>query len=159
MKTGLLALDIATTTGHAFLSRPGVAPVSGIFTVAPGNKDSAQYFLQFEQLITDLINLHNPHTIIFEAPFVGSMKNLNTARRLIGFAVIAELVALKLGVLRVLEVHNASVKKHFTGNGRADKQDMIFECQRRGWEPIDDNEADALAILCLGMSVLNGVEI
>jgi len=40
----------------------------------------------------------------------------------------------------------ASVKKSFTGNGRASKDDMKIECSRRGVDPIDDNHADAVAV-------------
>ncbi len=159
MTKGLLALDLATTLGWAYLSSPGQAPVSGTHKIIPTDKSGAGYFVAFEKFIGDLIVLHNPHTIVFEAPFVGAIRNLNTARRLIGFVVLTELVAHKKGVPRIREVNNSSVKKFFTGNGRADKKDMIFKCRSKGWYPKDDNEADALAILCLGVSVIHGVEI
>jgi Holliday junction resolvasome RuvABC endonuclease subunit len=39
------------------------------------------------------------------------------------------------------------IKKSFTGKGNAPKEAMIAEARRRGYEPVDDNEADAIAIL------------
>ena len=41
------------------------------------------------------------------------------------------------------------IKRYWTGKGNAKKEAMIAEAVRRGYEPADDNEADALAILCL----------
>lgn len=39
------------------------------------------------------------------------------------------------------------IKKHFTGNGNAEKADMIKACQALGYEPDTHNAADAIAIL------------
>jgi Holliday junction resolvasome RuvABC endonuclease subunit len=41
----------------------------------------------------------------------------------------------------------ATIKKHATGKGNAGKEEMIAAARARGYSPIDDNEADALAIL------------
>ena len=40
-----------------------------------------------------------------------------------------------------------TIKKHATGKGNASKDDMVAVAKARGYFPIDDNEADALAIL------------
>ena len=40
-----------------------------------------------------------------------------------------------------------TIKKHATGKGNASKDEMIASVQSRGHTPIDDNEADALALL------------
>jgi hypothetical protein len=39
------------------------------------------------------------------------------------------------------------IKKFWTGKGNATKDDMIAEARARGFDPVDDNEADALALL------------
>ena len=44
-----------------------------------------------------------------------------------------------------------TVKKAWTGKGNATKDDMIAEAERRGMKVIDDNHADALAILAYGV--------
>jgi len=45
-------------------------------------------------------------------------------------------------------VHTATLKKYITGNGRASKQDMMnWFAETVGREPVDDNEADAMALL------------
>lgn len=40
-----------------------------------------------------------------------------------------------------------TIKKHATGKGNANKDLMVQAAQKRGFAPIDDNEADALALL------------
>ena len=44
-----------------------------------------------------------------------------------------------------------TIKKAATGKGNADKEAMIAACRARGIEPVDDNEADAVALLHLTM--------
>lgn len=44
-----------------------------------------------------------------------------------------------------------TIKKHATGKGNANKEDMIEAAIRRGHRPADDNEADALALLYWAM--------
>ena len=40
-----------------------------------------------------------------------------------------------------------TIKKHATGKGNAGKDEMIAAAKARGHDPVDDNEADALALL------------
>ena len=40
-----------------------------------------------------------------------------------------------------------TIKKHATGKGNADKDELIAAARSRGHDPKDDNEADALALL------------
>ena len=40
-----------------------------------------------------------------------------------------------------------TIKKHATGKGNAGKDEMITSVRERGHTPVDDNEADALALL------------
>ena len=40
-----------------------------------------------------------------------------------------------------------TIKRHATGKGNANKDSMIAAARSRGFDPTDDNEADALALL------------
>ncbi|MBN4688608.1 hypothetical protein, partial [Escherichia coli] len=40
-----------------------------------------------------------------------------------------------------------TIKKHVTGKGNASKDEMMVAMRARGYQPADDNEADALALL------------
>jgi hypothetical protein len=47
-----------------------------------------------------------------------------------------------------------TIKKFITGCGNASKQDVINAVQTRGYRPIDDNEADAIALALLAENTL-----
>jgi hypothetical protein len=49
-----------------------------------------------------------------------------------------------------------TIKKFWTGSGRAKKPDMIAEAQKRGYELVDDNQADAVALYVYAQEVLFG---
>lgn len=40
-----------------------------------------------------------------------------------------------------------TIKHHVTGKGNADKEAVIAAVRALGFDPVDDNEADALALL------------
>ena len=46
---------------------------------------------------------------------------------------------------------------HASGKGNADKQAVIAAMRERGFEPADDNEADAIAILLWALETNGGV--
>ena len=50
-----------------------------------------------------------------------------------------------------------TIKRFATGKGNADKQAMIAAMRERGFEPADDNEADAIAILLWALETNSGV--
>jgi hypothetical protein len=48
-----------------------------------------------------------------------------------------------------------AIKKNATGKGNATKAEMIAYAKLQGFTPVDDNEADALAILFLALRSTN----
>lgn len=48
-------------------------------------------------------------------------------------------------------------KRHACGKGNADKQAVIAAMRARGFEPADDNEADAIAILLWAIETAGGM--
>ncbi len=50
-----------------------------------------------------------------------------------------------------------TIKRFATGKGNADKAAMITAVRERGFEPADDNEADAIAILLWALDTNGGV--
>ena len=51
-----------------------------------------------------------------------------------------------------------TIKRFATGKGNADKQAMIAAMRERGFEPANDNEADAIAILLWALETNGGVQ-
>ena len=50
-----------------------------------------------------------------------------------------------------------TIKRFIAGKGNADKDAVIAAIRARGFEPADDNEADALAILLWAIETAGGV--
>jgi hypothetical protein len=50
-----------------------------------------------------------------------------------------------------------TIKRHITGKGNADKQAVITAVRERGFNPADNNEADAIAILLWAIDTRGGV--
>jgi Holliday junction resolvasome RuvABC endonuclease subunit len=50
-----------------------------------------------------------------------------------------------------------TIKRFATGRGNAGKADVIAAMRARGFQPADDNEADALAILLWAVETAGGV--
>lgn len=149
----VLALDVATVTGFA-VDRPagGDAPTTGAFRVKVVDEDLGAAFLDFEERVEDLIAVHQPAVLAFEAPLVigggrGTTRptNHNTIRLLFGLAAIAELVGTRRQ-LRVFEAHIGTVRRHFCGSGRADKADVMARCRLLGWDVKTNDAADGAAI-------------
>ena len=47
-------------------------------------------------------------------------------------------------------INVVTIKKHMTGKCNANKQEMILAAYERNFDPVDDNEADALGVLLFG---------
>ena len=170
----VLALDVATVTGWAVgpigAAAPATAleasagitdpqPLSGTHRIGiKGTKDGA-FFSAYEHWLRDLVAVHAPDYIVYEAPYISTDKHIKTARRLLGMAAITEMTAHQLGV-KVFEANNATVRKHFCGKGNAPRGELKRmvqeECTRRGWVFTDDNEADALSLFDYAKACLVG---
>ena len=48
-----------------------------------------------------------------------------------------------------------TIKKFMTGKGNATKDEMILAARLRGFDPKSDDEADAIAIMLLGLTDFN----
>lgn len=141
-----LALDLGTTTGYAWTAVNGCV-VSGTWDLRPKKYEGGGFrFIKFRAQL-DALHAQHPISIVwFEA-----------VRRHAGTDA-AHVYGGLMGVLQEWCDRNGvpyegvpvqTIKKGWTGKGNAKKDLMISECMRRGFEPTDDNEADAIALLCL----------
>ena len=147
----VLTLDLATRTGWANalcgFVRSGYRDFPEEKGEAPGTR-----FVRFRNWLREMVDTETPpELVVIEKPLIGTMKNADVARIAFGFAAITEEVCARYGV-RFYAIHNATIKKHATRSGNADKRRMIcaanrlFE-KRIGREVIDNNEADALCVM------------
>lgn len=133
----VLAFDLARRTGWA--SSDGR---SGVHEIAP--KGSCRSALLHGMLMWTprLIAQIRPRVIAYEQLFLRGPNS----RQLFGYAGILEAVAEGMGV-PVLDVHNSKIKGFIAGDGGASKEKVMAAVRQRGYEPADDNEADAIALM------------
>lgn len=170
MGGGTLALDLGRHLGWAAVGRAGIdAWPAGMFfrgrtpprpqielgtiIVAEPSTPHGRYFLSFENVLCDLLDRYRPRAVAYEAAIAahkggknGRGEGIEAVRRLVGMSSIVDLRCADQGI-PAFEIHNGTVKKQFTGNGRAEKPDMVAACILRGWAPDDANAADAAAVL------------
>lgn len=158
----IVALDLATVTGVA-VGSPNSDPVSWSVDLGKGLKslkgdDKNDLIFSKALVLTDtLIREHQPDFVAIEAA-VGGPK---TSHFLVGLLACVRGCVANRKVDRQIYAISA-IRKHFTGRAwttkdfpalsrpaakRAIKQEVIKRCHLLGWEPEDDNAADALALL------------
>lgn len=145
MITTILALDLGTSTGWA-LRTPDGAIASGTQSFRPQRfEGGGMRYLRFRRWISELQeSFPELQTLYFEE-----------VRRHAGVDAAHVYGGLLATLSAWCEHHNVpyqgvpvgTIKKHATGKGNASKAEMIAAMRRRGHSPVDDNEADALAIL------------
>jgi len=130
----------------------------------PGDDDGKVGVLFHDWLDAIMGECGGPDWAVFEAPFIprGAISvNNATIRRLYGLAMIAQMVAHNWGA-KCREVDTASVAKHFTGQARwggreAKKAATRRVCERYGWAPVTEDEADALAVLVYAEALIDPI--
>jgi Holliday junction resolvasome RuvABC endonuclease subunit len=147
--TSILFLDLATVSGWAFWATGLGRPQSGVLRMPKTGEDVGWFVHDYYGKLGDLLTLQQPGLIVFEAPLLrAGNTSIDTARKLMGLAIITEF-ACRERRLKYREANNASIRKHFVGKGRGDRKTLkamtLDACRDRGWNPCDDNEADALA--------------
>nr|WP_308006161.1 hypothetical protein [Xanthomonas albilineans] len=145
MNTTILALDLGTRTGWALQHSDGTI-TSGTEPFTPQRfEGGGMRFLRFKRWLNEVLSTANPiHTVYFEE--VRRHAGVDAAHAYGGF--MGHLTAwCEHHQIPYQGVPVGTIKKHATGKGNAGKDDMSASARRRGHTPIDDNQADALALL------------
>ena len=150
-RRSILALDLGTKLGWATVDRNGVVR-SGSVSCQPRARETAgQRWTRFRSHLSELalhvgefdvvyfedVKRHGPGVIAAHVygGFLAHLEHWCAARN-------AEPIGLGVG----------EVKKAWTGFGNAAKADMIAAAEAKGFLVVDDNHADALAILSLAIA-------
>ena len=150
----VLALDLGTTTGWALCTADGQI-TSGTVSFKPGRfEGGGMRFLRLRRWLTEIQAAAGGITEVhFEE--VRRHAGVDAAHAYGGFLATLTAWCEACGV-PYAGTPVGTIKKHATGKGNADKDAMLAAARARGFEPVDDNEADALALLQLVMSRLDG---
>ena len=145
MTTTLIALDLGTTTGWALRGSDGHI-TSGSESFRPQRfEGGGMRFLRFKRWLTEVkYSVDGIDCLHFEE--VRRHVSTDAAHTYGGF--LATLTAwCEHHQIPYQGVPVGTIKKHATGKGNAGKNEVIAAVTARGHQPVDDNEADALALL------------
>ncbi|MCL4556520.1 MAG: hypothetical protein M1572_06510 [Gammaproteobacteria bacterium] len=144
MTPNILALDLGTTTGWALTQNGQVH--SGSQSFKPQRFDGGgMRYLRFQRWLNELNQVENPIAmVVFEE--VRRHVSTDSAHAYGGF--MATLTSwCEAQKIPYQGVPVGTIKKHATGKGNASKEEMITAARAKGFNPTDDNQADALALL------------
>ena len=113
----------------------------------PSREGEGAVFLAYEIWLMHALRKWQPRLVVYEAPFINHQRtSISVATRLIGLGVLTVKCCHEARVYRVERADHSTVKKAIMGVGKGAKADMIFAVRQHGFDPEDDNSADAVAI-------------
>ena len=137
-----IAFDLGTTTGWAAING---SVQSGVLKLKGGRfEGGGMRFMRFNQHLVEMINYIRPEWVVFEEV----RRHAGTDAAHIYGGLMATLTA-ECERLRVPYegVPVGTIKKFWTGSGNAPKEAMMAAARSKGFKVVDDNEADAIALL------------
>jgi Holliday junction resolvasome RuvABC endonuclease subunit len=152
----ILALDLGTTTGYA--TKPASGPiVSGTMGFKPNRfEGGGMVFLRFSHWLSELNEKAGPIDLVV---YEEVRAHRGTMAAQIYGSFLGHLTAWsEFRDVPYQGVPVGTIKKFIAGKGNADKSQVIAAVRARGYAPIDDNEADAIAILLWAIHTNGGVQ-
>lgn len=135
----ILALDIATRTGYCYGKGDNLK--FGHYIIPKKYDYDGIKFFHFSVWVQEMIRRHKPEAIAIEKPFVRGYSTFY----LFGLCAVAEAIAASFDV-PIVKVTPNTIKKSFTGSGKASKLDMLNRALEKGYNVTVDDEADAIAL-------------
>ena len=151
----ILALDLGTTTGWALRGHDSLI-TSATASFRPGRFDGGgMRYLRFTNWLSEIDRLAGPINAIW---FEEVRRHAGTDAAHVYGGLMATLTAwAELRGVPYQGVPVGTIKRHATGMGNAPKEAMIAAAKAKGFSPVDDNEADAIAILLWAIETNGGV--
>ena len=143
----LLALDLGTTTGFAIKDVSASGIISGRWEFKNSRfEGGGMRFLRFRTKLQETHAAGPLTCVVFEE--VRAHRGVDAAHVYGGL--LATLTAFcEEHSIPYEGVPVGTINRFWTGKGNAPKETMIEVAKRHGYQPIDDNEADAIALLHL----------
>lgn len=155
-RMNILALDLGTNCGWALHVRGGTISGGTVRHVLRRGEQPGQKWISFRtQLIEHKRAAGEIHAIYYED--VKRHVGVLAAHAYGGFLANLEMWC-AVNNVRMVPVGVGVIKKYWTGKGNADKGAMIAEAKSRGFTTVDENHADALAILSLALEMEGLIE-
>ena len=146
----ILALDLGLKTGWAVRNREG-AIASGTHEFRPGRFDGGgMIWLRFRGWLQEINETSGGVGVVV---FEEVRRHLGTSAAHAFGGYLAHLTAwAEANRIPYQGIPVGTIKRHIAGKGNADKRAVIAAVKALGFNPADDNEADALALLHRAMA-------
>ena len=140
----VLALDLGSKTGWAL--RHGEQTTHGVWFFTPRRfEGGGMRYLRFRKQLEEVLDLVDT---IGELYFEEVRGHKGTTAAQVYGGMLATLTAwCEERGIPYAGIHTGELKKHATGKGNASKEMMMKASHDAGWNPVDDNDCDALWIL------------
>lgn len=143
----ILTLDCAKRLGWA-AGVPGERPRCGVVDLR--GQSHGEVYAALGNWLDDARLVHQPATIIYEAPLIGGQHaGINAARLALGMVAIVEQFCWDHSI-DCLEEHVARTRKEVLGRGNfakgTAKAEVLAWVRARGFDITDHNSADALVL-------------
>ncbi len=149
----IVALDIATHMGWALLDTDAPdRPYLGSVRFPNDKGEIGRAAEALRQFLSDRHKMHGGITdLVFEAQHVATGKiDINVVQRLLGLSGMAEWFAYRIDA-RCYSVAIGTWRKHAFGTGHLKREEAkrmaMEQCRALGFDPSNDNEAEAFFIL------------
>lgn len=154
-RSSVLALDLGTTTGWA-MQLAGGRIESGAVSFRPSRYDGGgMRYLRFRGWLDSIAADAGGLAAIY---FEEVRRHLGTDAAHVYGGLLATLTAwCEQHGIAYQGVPVGTIKRFIAGKGNADKSAVIAAVRVRGFQPVDDNEADAIAILLWSVETHGGV--
>jgi len=144
MMDAILAFDLGTQTGWALLTEGRVFSGSESFHTSRFSGGGMR-FLRFRHFLDSLKQKADIQAVYFEE--VRRHLGVDAAHIYGGFLVAHLTAWCEDHEIPYQGVGVGTIKRHATGKGNASKEEIITAIKAKGFNPVDDNEADSLALL------------
>lgn len=147
----VMGLDLSLRhTGVAVVGRGYELLYSGVFHTPSAHKNSeidcVMCGIQQRDRLIPIIRRFDPNVVVIEGPSYGSGAMASRAAQLWQATGIVKTAVVGMGA-EIVIIAPSSLKKAITGNGRAEKKDMIKAIEERfGLGLSDNNAVDAFAL-------------
>lgn len=139
----MLALDLGTNTGWAVKLESGRIESGSISFATKRHEGGGMRFLKFKKWLDNEF-----YGCVKEVHYEEVRNHAGTSAAHIYGGFVAQLTAwCEENLIPYSSVPVGTIKKAATGKGNATKEQIIEAVKRKGFNPADDNEADALALL------------
>jgi hypothetical protein len=151
----ILALDLGSTTGWA-IRNDRCRILHGTAEFRPTRfEGGGMRYLRFERWLDETRKIAGGIDVVY---FEEVRRHAGTDAAHVFGGFLATLTAwCEAHCIPYQGVPVGTIKRFATGKGNADKQAMVAAIRERGFEPEDDNEADAIAILLWAIDTRGGM--